>query len=145
MLKILRLQSYTFIKLNRYLFTLITLYLSVSINILYSPLNLFADRDAMAQILGRMNRVLMLLSRPIIFSGSTPIPSFSRFLSILSQNPIFVNQTPLLQTVTPTIQQSCGMKVKGRLRRRCKDCYFVWREESKWMSILCSLYYIHFL
>lgn len=31
----------------------------------------------------------------------------------------------LLQPTIPSLVQVCGMKQKGRLRRRCKDCYFV--------------------
>ncbi|CAL4114902.1 unnamed protein product [Meganyctiphanes norvegica] len=37
-------------------------------------------------------------------------------------------QRPLLQATLPILTQTCGMKMKGKLRRRCKDCYFVWRE-----------------
>lgn len=92
----------------------------------------------MAQILVRINRAILLSSRPLFLkcisepqNGSSQIPLISRFLSILTPNPLTFNQMPLLQSFIPTIQQSCGMKVKGKLRRRCKDCYFVWREESK--------------
>lgn len=88
----------------------------------------------MAQVLVRINRAILLSSQPLFLkcmSGSSQIPLISRFFSILTPNPLTFNQMPLLQSFVPTIQQSCGMKVKGKLRRRCKDCYFVWREESK--------------
>lgn len=32
---------------------------------------------------------------------------------------------PLLPVQTPLVEQVCGMKVKGRLHRRCKDCYLI--------------------
>ncbi|CAH1981652.1 unnamed protein product [Acanthoscelides obtectus] len=45
--------------------------------------------------------------------------------------------TPALQTVVP----SCGMKVRGRLRRRCKDCYFVMREGR--LYVMCKTHGRH--
>lgn len=87
----------------------------------------------MAQFIGRMNRtILMLFTRPMIpvLTPQTPL----RALSMFSGHPFAPLATPLLQAVTPIVNQSCGMKVKGQLRRRCKDCYFVWRHESKKFS-----------
>lgn len=34
-----------------------------------------------------------------------------------------------LKPVRVSIVPSCGLKVRGMLHRRCKDCYFVRREE----------------
>lgn len=34
----------------------------------------------------------------------------------------------LTPTASPQLMQTCGFKVKGRLKRRCRDCYFVMRE-----------------
>lgn len=45
---------------------------------------------------------------------------------------------PLNISVTPP---SCGFKVKGRLRRRCKDCYFVRRQER--LYIICPTHPRH--
>lgn len=92
---------------------------------------IFVDRDGMAQILCRINQSIVLFSRPFItkcIKSSAVVSPMSRFFGVLSQNQ---NKMPLLQTSTPNVQQCCGMKVKGKLRRRCKDCYFVWREERK--------------
>lgn len=57
----------------------------------------------------------------------------SRSLHILSGvkpavNVQLMNVPGLLSPATsPQLMQSCGMKVKGRLKRRCRDCYFVSR------------------
>ncbi|KAK3881815.1 hypothetical protein Pcinc_013768 [Petrolisthes cinctipes] len=42
----------------------------------------------------------------------------------------------LLEITSPLLTQSCGMKQKGRLTRRCKDCYFVMREGR--LYVMCK-------
>ncbi|XP_048513697.1 39S ribosomal protein L36, mitochondrial [Athalia rosae] len=42
----------------------------------------------------------------------------------------------LLQANTPSIIQNCGMKIRGLLKLRCKDCYFVVRQER--MFVFCK-------
>ncbi|CAG9815017.1 unnamed protein product [Phaedon cochleariae] len=61
----------------------------------------------------------------------------------LLASPNFTNlpQNTLLAPVVPTIIPSCGFKVMGRVRRRCKDCYFVRREER--MFVLCKTHRRH--
>ncbi|KAJ3616363.1 hypothetical protein MTP99_003892 [Tenebrio molitor] len=44
---------------------------------------------------------------------------------------------PVVHDITP----SCGFKVKGRVRRRCKDCYMVMREQR--MYVLCKTHPRH--
>uniref|UniRef100_A0A336M086 Ribosomal protein n=1 Tax=Culicoides sonorensis TaxID=179676 RepID=A0A336M086_CULSO len=99
----------------------------------------------MTQFLGRLNRMAFMLSRPLISKSITNKMEFeklSRFLSFMPTNPFAITQpTPLLQSSTPMVQQSCGMKVKGKLRRRCKDCYFVWREER--LYVMCKTHGRH--
>lgn len=34
----------------------------------------------------------------------------------------------LVPSVTPQLMQTCGFKVKGRIKRRCRDCFMVMRE-----------------
>lgn len=47
----------------------------------------------------------------------------------------------LLKSTTPMVSQSAGFKVKGRLKRRCKDCYFVMRQER--MYVICKTHPRH--
>ncbi|KFB44444.1 AGAP005927-PA-like protein [Anopheles sinensis] len=41
----------------------------------------------------------------------------------------------------PLLQHACGFKVKGRLKRRCKDCYFVMRQER--LYVICKTHPRH--
>lgn len=34
----------------------------------------------------------------------------------------------LMPTTSPQLMQTCGFKVKGVVKRRCKDCYLIWQE-----------------
>nr|CAI5830439.1 unnamed protein product [Callosobruchus analis] len=45
--------------------------------------------------------------------------------------------SPSVQTYVP----SCGFKVKGWLRKRCKDCYFIMRENR--LFVLCKTHRRH--
>nr|XP_045597294.1 39S ribosomal protein L36, mitochondrial-like [Procambarus clarkii] len=57
------------------------------------------------------------------------VPPLVRPLHILRPiEPIITTRNSILQPVTPTLVPVCGMKQKGRLRRRCKDCFFVVRQ-----------------
>lgn len=47
----------------------------------------------------------------------------------------------ILQCTTPLLQLSCGFKVKGLLKRRCKDCYYVIRENRGY--IICKTHPRH--
>lgn len=46
-----------------------------------------------------------------------------------------------LQVSSPIINPVCGFKIKGRVRRRCKSCYFVFRDERKY--VICAEYPRH--
>lgn len=35
----------------------------------------------------------------------------------------------LLEARTPQVNLTCGLKIKGRLKLRCKSCYFIRRDE----------------
>lgn len=43
--------------------------------------------------------------------------------------------TSFLSPWTPMTSAVCNFKIKGRLRRRCKSCYFVFRDER--MYVIC--------
>lgn len=47
----------------------------------------------------------------------------------------------LLRPTQVTLVPSCGFKVKGRLKRRCKDCYFVVRDDR--MFVICKTHPRH--
>lgn len=48
--------------------------------------------------------------------------------SHVHNNFIGMGKSLLAAPPLPQFTQRCGFKVKGRLRRRCKDCYFIMRE-----------------
>lgn len=68
---------------------------------------------------------------------SPKIPSLSA-TSILNHQTQGVG---ILKLTSPLLQLSCGMKVKGLLKRRCKDCYRVVREGRAY--IMCRTHPRH--
>ncbi|GAB0100238.1 Ribosomal protein [Sergentomyia squamirostris] len=42
---------------------------------------------------------------------------------------------------SPLVNLVCGFKVKGRLKRRCKDCYFVYRQQR--LFVICKTHPRH--
>lgn len=101
-----------------------------------------------------MWRQLSSLSRflqPAVFTQSTSILTNGlRNFSLLSSNIISRNVTPLgsyipttslLQPPSLTFNFDRGMKQKGRLRRRCKGCYFVMRQER--LYVMCKTHPRH--
>lgn len=47
----------------------------------------------------------------------------------------------ILQSTSPLLQLSCGFKVKGLLKRRCKDCFYVVRRNRAY--IICKTHPRH--
>ncbi|KAG4071007.1 hypothetical protein HA402_001444 [Bradysia odoriphaga] len=47
----------------------------------------------------------------------------------------------ILQSTSPLLQLSCGFKVKGLLKRRCKDCFYVVRQSRGY--IICKTHPRH--
>lgn len=47
----------------------------------------------------------------------------------------------MLVPVSPMLSQVAGFKVKGRLKRRCKDCYFVIRQQRHY--VICPTHRRH--
>ncbi|XP_013190615.1 large ribosomal subunit protein bL36m [Amyelois transitella] len=75
----------------------------------------------------------------LIRSLYTPlqIPKQTNFVSSIKD----VCGSNLLSPWTPMISSICNFKVKGRVRRRCKSCYFVVRDER--MYVICPKFPRH--
>lgn len=59
------------------------------------------------------------------------------FLTSLEPTYTYNDQiSTILKPVTALLLPSCGFKVAGKLRRRCKDCYFVRREGR--LYVICE-------
>lgn len=58
-----------------------------------------------------------------------------------AKNDVYRKFNNFLQPVTPTLNIFCGFKVKFRLRKRCKDCYFVVRDQRGY--VLCPTHPRH--
>lgn len=53
----------------------------------------------------------------------------------------FPKERVLLDACIPLVNQSCGFKFKRVLKRRCKDCYFVVRENR--LHVICKTHPRH--
>jgi len=77
-------------------------------------------------------------------SSSLPSVSFSSFgqsRSLPSSSSPSTNcpsSSPLLllQTASPLLVQSCGIKHMGKLQKRCRHCYFAIKDEQKY--VMCT-------
>lgn len=103
------------------------------------------------QLIQSFSPILRTLTHklPIVSSTSTS-RSFHCIIGTTSHkiptlNPIATLTHPqsagILQSTTPLLQLSCGFKVKGLLKRRCKDCYYVIRENRGY--IICKTHPRH--
>lgn len=80
-----------------------------------------------------------------------PLPKTITETPALTQNPITSSAISpmsvisglqrLLTPVSSIINQVAGFKVKGRLKRRCKDCYFVVRQQRHY--VICPTHPRH--
>ncbi|XP_059476909.1 large ribosomal subunit protein bL36m [Neocloeon triangulifer] len=66
-----------------------------------------------------------------------------RAVHLLAQIRLPVGEKILLKAPCATLLAvpNCGMKVKGLLKRRCKDCYFVYRDSRKY--VMCKAHPRH--
>ncbi|KAG7296036.1 hypothetical protein JYU34_021132 [Plutella xylostella] len=80
-------------------------------------------------------RTITSLGRCLPNKTMSIMPSY---FSLFQQN---VVKERMLVPCVPTLNQVCGFKVKGRLRRRCKSCYFVVREER--LYVICPKFPRH--
>lgn len=72
---------------------------------------------------------------------SRDIKNYHSLCSIKMSNLSTTQQESFLSPITPFIMLYCGLKVKGRVNRRCKDCYFVVREER--LYVMCKTHPRH--
>ncbi len=65
-----------------------------------------------------------------------------RIASLTPTTSVTNSPSSILQSFSPPLlQQSCGFKVKGLLKRRCKDCYYVVRQSRGY--IICKTHPRH--
>ncbi|KAH8278214.1 hypothetical protein KR044_002551 [Drosophila immigrans] len=72
------------------------------------------------------------------------VATLSPVQNSVGQQQQFVGSTKpvdLLSPLNTIVQQVAGFKVKGRLKRRCKDCYVVVREERGY--VICPTHPRH--
>lgn len=72
--------------------------------------------------------VVNVLGRCSIFANKHFTSSFHILAKPSVPSP---NNTKIQQFLVPSVYNLvpyCGFKVKGRVKRRCKDCFMVWRE-----------------
>ncbi|XP_049874401.1 39S ribosomal protein L36, mitochondrial [Pectinophora gossypiella] len=79
-----------------------------------------------------MQRIVSLMKSASCLGSYLPTSTISSLPSIFSS---FQNTRQLLAPSTTLINQVCGFKVKGRVRRRCEACYFVVRDGR--MYVIC--------
>lgn len=79
--------------------------------------------------LTKVSRILQPAFFNVFESTSRNFSVFSN--SSLIQNVTTVNQlqSTILQSASIAINIQRGMKQVGKVKRRCKDCYMVWRKE----------------
>ncbi|CAD0200827.1 unnamed protein product [Chrysodeixis includens] len=68
------------------------------------------------------------------FSSLRSLPNNSLRLSMFCSPQQFAQEQFLLPSI-PMINSTCSFKVKGHVRRRCKSCYFVVRDER--LYVIC--------
>ena len=74
---------------------------------------------------------------PRLFSGLSRLPNATTSPSFGVTGVINTAPSQLLTpTFSPLVQLANGFKIKGRLKRRCKDCYFVVRQERRY--VMCK-------
>lgn len=86
--------------------------------------------------------IISLLSTCLRLCNQSVSPLVTRGFHglMIAPSPLGVNNK-FLAPVTSIVTQIAGMKVKGRLKRRCKDCYFVSRQER--LYVICPTHPRH--
>lgn len=106
------------------------------------------------QLIQSFTPILKTITARLPNCASTNINrSFHAIIGLTSKNiPAIINTSTslfrhqpqnvsILQTTSPLLQLSCGFKVKGLLKRRCKDCYHVIRQNRSY--IICKTHPRH--
>lgn len=86
-----------------------------------------------------LTRGFHIMMRPSQIVAAACTPGQSTIKQQLLQKS--ANFGSLLAPVNSLIQQVAGFKVKGRLKRRCKDCYIVVRQERGY--VICPTHPRH--
>uniref|UniRef100_A0A6P7F7M6 Ribosomal protein n=1 Tax=Diabrotica virgifera virgifera TaxID=50390 RepID=A0A6P7F7M6_DIAVI len=78
-----------------------------------------------------------------VITLSKRIPSFTKASFSQLSTPIAssIIQSTFLKPVSLNVVPSCGFKIVGRVKRRCKDCFMVMREQR--MYNLCKTHPRH--
>lgn len=81
-------------------------------------------------LLAKLTRPV-LFNLPYLFSSSSSTRPLVRAFGAISFNPIQspINTRPLLAVQPALYVPSCGFKVVGKVKRRCKECYMIVRHE----------------
>lgn len=91
-----------------------------------------------------LTRLPSILQRwPVVINKNATASFFHLLAKQNTINPA-TNQcieSKLLLPISHNIIPSCGFKVKGRLKRRCKDCYFVVRQQR--LYVICKTHPRH--
>lgn len=62
-------------------------------------------------------------------------------LNLTPQSPLDHSKSAFLQPATPVYNSVCSLKTRGVLQLRCKDCYYVSRQER--LYVMCKSYPRH--
>lgn len=91
-----------------------------------------------------LERSFHILSVSAVRNAISLLPTKHRIASPAGQSPGSCNGmlcNPCSLPTPSTVQPSCGFKMKRVLKRRCKDCYFVVREDR--LHIICKTHPRH--
>lgn len=75
------------------------------------------------------------------FSLFSPTISHQNAIQSINGNTQLSQSVQILQPQSVALNFERGFKVKGRLKRRCKDCYFVMRHER--LYVICKTHPRH--
>ncbi|XP_053665587.1 uncharacterized protein LOC128714732 [Anopheles marshallii] len=77
----------------------------------------------------------------VSYFHSLALPAKASPLANQCSVPVVVRSNLLQTRLVPLLNFASGFKVKGRLKRRCKDCYFVMRQER--LYVICKTHPRH--
>ena len=94
----------------------------------------FSDMNSLRSVLPlACNNICRFLVHPNI---SLSVTRAASHLIGRTMQPSLAPAQQLLVPQVPILVPSCGMKVVGKLKKRCKDCYFVVRDERTY--VICK-------
>lgn len=86
---------------------------------------------------------MLALARALVNTTKQLYPACSNWTRHFSSIQGFQDsaKSALLTCATPSLTQTSGFKVMGKVRLRCKDCYFVRRQER--LYVICKTHGRH--